>query len=367
MRKEYLPTTIVFIASAAVAYVLGAWEDFAVAIAISLFFIAFDIIFSRKISIKHPLFYGAFHRIARQSLVFTLVIFIIYEIIPPETVFYGISGRKLFISLLVLVISWYMGNYIEEAISTRKNRENEQNVLLGKSIKYTFLFIVSLALLKYLNAGNEVKNIVIGAGFLSIVLGLAAQSTISNIIAGLLIVAEKPFHVGETIQIDNEIGTVIDIKLMSTYIQTIDNKLVRIPNTKVYENAIVNYRRDHIVTIREKVSISYSSDVPRARKIIIDTLDSINYVLKYPAPFVEVSDLADSGVVLEIWYSIQTHEFIKRRETVLTKIYNALKENNIEIPFPQRVNWFANELKIKIDKENSLLVNEDYVADAGDL
>lgn len=351
MEKERVIALVILLTSIATAYFTGTVKNLIVAASTIAIILGTAIIFKKKFSYEHPLFYSVFEAFARQSFYFILIIYIVYEIIPPESELYGVSLRKAFISIIIVAISIKIGGYIERASSSKTDSDGHQKVLLGKSLKYSFITIVFIIVLRYLDAGGEIKNIIIAGGFFSIVLGLAAQSTLSNIIAGFLIIAEKPFSVGDIIEIENVLGEVVDIKLMSTHVRTIDNKLVRIPNSKVFENDIVNYKKNRILTIRDSISISYSSDVILAKKVILETLDSIPYVLKYPRPFAEVSQLGDSGVEIEFWYSVPTTDFVKKRMQVLTKIYEHVKKAGIEIPFPQRVNWFANELKIKLEKD----------------
>ncbi len=113
----------------------------------------------------------------------------------------------------------------------------------------------------------DLTGVLAAAGIVGIVIGFAAQTSVSNIISGFFLLSDKPFEIGEAIEIDGQAGHVLDISLLSTRIRTFDNRYLRIPNSAVANARIVNLSRYEIRRLDIQVGIAYKENIQKALEI----------------------------------------------------------------------------------------------------
>ncbi|WP_297549499.1 mechanosensitive ion channel family protein, partial [Thermococcus sp.] len=190
-------------------------------------------------------------------------------------------------------------------------------------------------------------------GITGIVLGFSSRTVVSNFVSGIFMYFDKPLKIGDAVQVGNVQGVVEDIRIFSTRIRTWDGTLVRIPNEALFNSNIVNLKRYPVRRVDVQVGIAYAEDAQRAIEAIEKTLDEIPLVLAEPEPKVYVENLGDSAVILRVWAWVPSEKWFDVRTEIVRKIKETLDREGIEIPFPQRVNWFANELTIRIDDDSS--------------
>jgi len=201
------------------------------------------------------------------------------------------------------------------------------------------IIVVALVLLKEILDIN-VTSLIATTTVLTATIGLAFQSTLANMLAGLTIHLEKPLKQGDWISAGGHEGRVLDITLRSTRIINIENNEVFIPNSKVLSEAVVNYSLPDTVQVR-KLSVGVSYDVPpnKAKSAILDVLSSVPAVLKSPAPVVRVAGYGDFSIHMEIRYAINDFARHVDIETeIMSLIWYKFKRSDIEIPFPVRRN-----------------------------
>ncbi len=199
--------------------------------------------------------------------------------------------------------------------------------------------IVIIILLGYFNV--EVSGLVTTLGIGSLAIALAAQATLSDTINGFVIMVDRPFRIGDRIEIQDldTWGDVVDIGLRSTRIRTRDNRMVIIPNSVIGKSLIVNHSYpDTQYRIQIHVGVAYGTDIEKARKVLIEAVSKVEGVLTdYPveALFLE---FGDSALIFRVRWWLESYVDTRRMfDSVNTAMYNALNEAGIEIPFPQRV------------------------------
>lgn len=188
-------------------------------------------------------------------------------------------------------------------------------------------------------AGLAISSLFIAAGFASIVIGLAAQSSISNIIAGMLITVSQPFKIGEAVMFRNEFCFVEDLKLVHTVLRTWDNRRLMVPNALLMSDIVINYTaEDPTMLVPVFVQISHESDLDKAMSIMREA------ALKHPEcipignlPNVVVMELAESGINLRLLSRAkdQPTAFMMARD-LLYAIKKEFDANGIVIPYPRR-------------------------------
>ncbi|MEB3788528.1 MAG: mechanosensitive ion channel family protein [Desulfurococcales archaeon] len=183
--------------------------------------------------------------------------------------------------------------------------------------------------------GLSLSSLLVAGGFAGIIVGLAAQSSLGNIISGVFLVVEQPLRVGDPVMIGDIAGEVVDVRVLSTLIRTWDGYLVRIPNQTVFNSIITNYSRTKARRIDFIVGVHYKTDVEKAIKIIIGYLDSNPYCLVNPSPEVFVDSYGDSSVNIRIRCWTPTKLWYPARIKLQTELKRILEENGILIPYPQ--------------------------------
>ncbi len=207
-----------------------------------------------------------------------------------------------------------------------------------KTYKY-FLIIVGAVIALY-QMGVRIGDALTGLGIVGVGLGFAAQDTVSNYIAGVTIFWDKPFYVGDYIEVNSLYGRVTEITMRSTRIRTLQNQYLIVPNTSIVNQLVVNHTKNGEVRVEIPFSISYSDSVSKTRSVVLSLVDpsADTRLSQYLRPTVVVTELADSGVniLLRVWVNKAEDELAIRQE-YLERIKDALDEQGITIPFPQRV------------------------------
>jgi small-conductance mechanosensitive channel len=265
-----------------------------------------------------------------------------------ETVIYGdfavLDLAKMVLILAIGVsIAKAMTLIIQRSLRGRIGKAHLKNIV--KVTYYTIIFIAVISVLPLL--GIKSSNLLVAGGIGGIILGFASQSVVSNLISGVLLMFERPIKLGDTVNIEGTSGTVEDIRIISTTLRTFEGIYVRIPNDRIFTTSITNYVANVARRFEYIVGIRYSDDADQAIGIIKDILEDESLVLKNPSPEVFVDTLGDNAVniIVRIWAPATEWYTVKKK--LLWVIKKTLEEHGIEIAFPQRTVWFANELRKK--------------------
>jgi small-conductance mechanosensitive channel len=204
---------------------------------------------------------------------------------------------------------------------------------LEKVVFYSIIVLGVIASLSPL--GLSLTGLLVTGGIVGIIIGFAAQTTISNFLAGILLFIDRPFKVGDPVSIGSVSGVVTEISLLSTKVRTWDGYVVRMPNQDVFTSTISNYSRNVARRIVIQVGIAYGSDIEKAKEVIIKALEEHPYVLVTPAPDVYVDSFGDSAIVLNVRAWAPNKVWFATRMQLPDIVKKALDEAGIEIPFPQ--------------------------------
>ena len=194
------------------------------------------------------------------------------------------------------------------------------------------------------SAGVSITPLLASLGVGSVAVALALQDTLSNLFSGLYILADKPFHIGDYVEIEGGVsGYVQKIGWRSTHIRMFSNNVVVVPNTKVASSTLTNYDlQDTETSVYVKCGVAYGTDLHKAEEIIVkigkETLSQVQSGVPEFDPFVRFNNFGDSSVDFTVIlrakkyddHFVLKHEFIKN-------LHKGLADAGIEIPFPQRV------------------------------
>ena len=263
-----------------------------------------------------------------------------------DTVVYG--DVTLFDLLKVMAIL-IVGVAIAKGITLNLRRglkdklDKDQLEIITKVVYYGIIVIAVLAVLPEL--GFSLSGLLVAGGIVALVIGIASQSVVGNLIAGLFLMIERPMKIGQAVNIAGTAGVVEDIRVISTTLRTFEGLYVRMPNEKVFTTDITNYVEYVARRLEYVVGIRYSDDADKAIGIIQNLHKEHPLTLVSPTPDIFVDNLGDNAVniIVRIW--VPSNEWYGIKKEMLWKIKTALEDQGIEIAFPQRTVWFANELR----------------------
>jgi small-conductance mechanosensitive channel len=214
--------------------------------------------------------------------------------------------------------------------------QHEQGIVY-RVLQVTVFGAVGLAALSLWNI--DLSGLLIGAGFLGIVFGMAARQTLGALIAGFVLMFSRPFEIGDWVLVNEVEGIVTDITIINTRLQSFDGEEVVMPNDTVANGTIVNRTRRGQLRIRTDVGIDYEADLDRAEELARSAIESIDLVAPAPAPQVLPKAFGDSAITLELRYWIKSPSAYKKwqtRQAVVREVKSVYDQNGIDIPYPQR-------------------------------
>ncbi len=183
--------------------------------------------------------------------------------------------------------------------------------------------------------GIEMTSFIALLGAVGLSIGMALSGSLQHFAGGVLLLIYKPFVKEDFIEAQGHKGTVKELRIFNTVLHTLDNKVVFIPNGPLSTGTIVNYSREPQRRIDSVFSISYGSDIKKAKDIISGVIEANSKILKDPIPVIGVKELAASSVVLESRVWVNTADLVELGFYMNEAVKNAFDSNGIIMPFPQ--------------------------------
>jgi len=196
--------------------------------------------------------------------------------------------------------------------------------------------VIAAAFIIFSQLRVDLSGLLIAGGFASIVIGIASQSVVGNLISGIVLLVERPIAVGDEVLIGDLAGYVEDIRILSTLVRTHDGVYTRVPNQEVFTSNITNYVAHPARRVEYSIGIGHAEDVERVREVILSFLRSAPYALVRPEPEVSLSAIADDRLLLSVYFWTPSRSFTPAKAAVLEGIQRALIAAGIEIPSPRR-------------------------------
>jgi len=216
-----------------------------------------------------------------------------------------------------------------------QKRVNPQHTMLAKRL--SFYGVMGLVLISFLGQLGVDLSVLLGAaGILTIAIGFASQTSASNLVSGLFLMAEQPFVVDDWIQIDDVVGTVLAIDLLAVRIRLFDNTMVRIPNESIIKSRLTNLTRFPIRRADINVGVAYKEDVDRVKTILFELADRHPLVLDDPKPQFFFDGYGDSALDLRLCVWTAKENIVDVRNAIRLEIKKTFDREGIEIPFPHR-------------------------------
>ena len=244
------------------------------------------------------------------------------------------------VSIIVGILIFFIGKMIAGRISgwtekrLLKSKVDKAVAGFASSILYALMF-AGIVLMALGQIGVETTSFIAILGAAGLAVGLALQGSLSNFASGVLIILLRPFKTGDFVEVGGQMGTVDRIELFHTYLKTLDNRSVILPNSSVMDDAIINFSAHSTRRLDLTIGISYDADIRQARDLMKGILDSDERVLKDPAYAIFVSELADSSVNFSVRAWVNSSDLLQFKSDLLEKVKYTFDENGVGIPYPQ--------------------------------
>ncbi|AFK20433.1 mechanosensitive ion channel family protein [Haloferax mediterranei ATCC 33500] len=235
------------------------------------------------------------------------------------------------------VLTSVLGRFIKEIASTRPEISDHQREIIYRLAQVTTYLVATAVVLGIWEV--NLGGLLVGAGFLGIVVGMAARQTLGALIAGFVLMFSRPFEIGDWVEVGNHEGIVTEITVVNTRIQTFDGEFVMIPNDVVSSESLVNRSRKGRLRLDIDVGVDYETDLDHAASVAQAAVEELDEVLSVPKPQVVAKQFGDSAVVLGVRPWIDRPSARRRwraRTAAIGAIHEAFADENITIPFPQR-------------------------------
>ena len=242
-----------------------------------------------------------------------------------------------FIAVLTYGSSKWVNTWLHEQAEEYGRVDQHQIEIAARTAQITLIISAVIAVLGVWQV--DIGNLLLGAGVIGIIVGLAVRQTLSAALSGFLMMFSRPFEIGDWVEIGGNRGTVIEITILNTRLRNSDGERVIIPNDSVASQTIINRSRQNRLRVRSEVGVAYGTDLDRACEIINEVVSEMDEVCNAPAPEVIPKDFDDSAVTIEARYWIRNPNaqlYDKVRAEVVNNIHIRFEEEGITIPFPQR-------------------------------
>ncbi len=223
-------------------------------------------------------------------------------------------------------------NIIKRILNKTKMEKIAVGFIVGV-IRLLLYLCLCLALLSII--GIEITGIITALSALFLSVGLALQDNIANVANGIIIVSSKMFKKGDYINVDGVEGSITQINFLYTTIVTPDNKRITIPNSKIVNNAVIDYDSNLTRRVNFTFNVAYSCDVEQVKKIVIDCMKSNGLVLLNPEPFCRLCAMKDSSLEFTARCWCDREDYWTVYYDIMEMVFNEFKRNNISIPYNQ--------------------------------
>ncbi len=240
-------------------------------------------------------------------------------------------------AIALLIVGRIVAGWVRSSVTKGLTKANTEASLIPFFASMVYYVVLAVVLIAVLNLfGIETTSLIAVFGAAGLAIGLALQGTLSNFAAGVMLLIFRPIRVGDFVEVAGQAGTVAEITIFSTLLNTGDNVRITIPNAQIYGDTVKNYSFNDTRRIDLVMGIGYGDNIGTAVSIIERVLKSDERTLSDPAPTVAVAELADSSVNLVVRPWCKKEDYWALRWDLTRKLKEELEAGGCSIPFPQR-------------------------------
>ncbi len=242
----------------------------------------------------------------------------------------------LIVVALFTVTSHLLQRMVQTQVFSRMRIDEGTQYTLTRISHYTIMIIGAVVAFQFI--GIDLTGLAIIVGFLSVGIGFGLQNITSNFVAGLILLLERPIKVGDRVILGNQEGDVVEIKMRSTTVRTLNNIAVIVPNSEFVSSKLENWSYgDQNVRVDIDIGVSFESNLEKVMRSLLEVAEEHPEVLKHPAADVLHTGFGDSAwnIRLRIWLE-HPRRHPQVRSEINCAIVQKFQQNGVEIPFPQR-------------------------------
>ncbi len=244
---------------------------------------------------------------------------------------------KLLLAIITFIVGWWLTGKIASTVTSRM-KKSKIDTSLRKYFGTLILWLLRVALIISIMSivGIAMTSFVAILGAMGLAFGMALSGTLQNFAGGAMILIFKPYVEGDYIAAQGFEGIVKGIEVFNTVLQTLDNKIVIIPNAKLANDSLINYTKEETRRVDLTFGIGYGDDIDHAKSVLNSIIDANEMVLRDPAPFVAVGELGDSSVNFTVRVWAKTSDYWGVYFYMQETVKKTFDKEKISIPFPQR-------------------------------
>ena len=249
-------------------------------------------------------------------------------------------GLDLGLKILTAFIIFFIGRWIikklsklVDKVSTKQKMDSTLKGFLGNVLNVLLYIFLIVVIINIVGAKSVSLAALIGSAGLAV--GLAVKDNLSNFAGGVMLLFNKPFKVGDYIEVQSQAGTVRNIGILYTMLTTSDFKTIYIPNGPLSTGTIVNISRQPRRRVEIVVSLEYGTDVEVAKNLLLEIANNHPKVFKDPAPFARMAVMGDNSIDFKLRVWARSSDFWDVTFDLNEEIYKQVNEKGLSIPFPQ--------------------------------
>ncbi|TPL47427.1 mechanosensitive ion channel family protein [Mesorhizobium sp. B2-4-6] len=239
-------------------------------------------------------------------------------------------------AIILLVVGYFVAGVAERSISAGLGHIHGFDVTLrhffSKIVRYAILILVTIMVLGQF--GVQTASIIAAIGAIGLAIGLALQGTLQNIAAGIMLLALRPFRIGEYVEVGSIAGTVEEIGLFATKLRSVDGVYVLAPNSTLWNQPVRNFTRNGVRRTDMSLSIGSWNDIDRAQKTLLAIAGAERRIRREPAPIAFVANLGDTTVSLTLRYWTSAADYFSTQTDMTKRAKQAFDSEGISIPLP---------------------------------
>lgn len=247
-----------------------------------------------------------------------------------ESILYKVLSAVVIFAIGLLVAS-FIKTIMKRSVSPRLPPHVYRP--LENAVFYSLLFLAGMSALQPF--GVNLSALLVAGGIAGIVVGFASQSALSNLVSGVMLLAEQPFKVGDLVSIGEVSGVVVNVSVLSTTIRMWEGPTVRIPNNTVFNSMITNYVKVRARRVEFTIKVHYNTDIQKAVEVLKNFLGEHPFCLVNPAPEAFVDEYADSSINIKVRCWAPPQVWFATKVDLQTRVKQVLNEAGIQIPYPQ--------------------------------
>ena len=246
------------------------------------------------------------------------------------------AGKSILLAILIFVVGRYVIRLINKLIANMLERRRVEPTIQSFLKSFTNILLTILLVITVISAlGVNTTSFAALLASAGVAIGMALSGNLQNLAGGIILLLFKPYKIGDYIEAQGVNGVVQEIQIFHTIILTVDNKQIYIPNGALSSGSITNYSAKELRRVDWTVGVEYGTDVEKVRAALMKLIDADNRILKDPAPFIALRELASSSVDFTVRGWVKGADYWGVFFDMNKQIYEEFNRQGISFPFPQ--------------------------------